>query len=161
MDKGKLRKVILINMCVAFLYGIIICPIFAILFYAISRIDSQSTTAGFVEGLYPAVRFGLIVGALFGFIFAVILGMLYRPFRSVIFFRDEDNFLSALSTAMVRINYELKSQDNNLYIFKEKKGRLASISVSIGDNKAIIYGHFSKVKNLKRYLLGQSPFNIR
>ena len=160
MDKGKFKKVIIINMSMAFLYGAIICLVFMTIFYIISRMGSRDATQGFVEGLYTVIRFGLIVGSLFGFIFAVILGMLYRPFRSVVFFRDKDNFLSALNAAMVRINYQFSRQDNS-YIFMEKKDRLANIRVSIGDNKVIIYGHFSKVKNLKRYLLGQSPLNIK
>ncbi len=161
MDKGKFKKIILINMGVAFLYGIIICPIIVVIFYAVSRAGFQNVKLGFVEGLYSVIRFGLIIGALFGFVFAVILWMLFRPFRSIVFFRDEDNILSALNTVMGRINYELDRQDNNLYIFKEKRGRLAGISVRIGDNKAIIYGHFSKVTNLKKYLSGQSPLNIK
>ena len=161
MDNRKFKKVILINMGAAFLYGIIICFIFMTIFYVLSRVNSLNTAPGFIEGLYTVIRFGLIVGALFGFIFAAILGMFYRPFRSIVFFRDEDNFLSALNAAAARINYEFNKQENNSYIFREKKNRLADIRVRIDDNKAIIYGHFSKVKNLNKYLLGQSLLNIK
>ncbi|MFA5015470.1 MAG: hypothetical protein WC549_08020 [Actinomycetota bacterium] len=160
MDNRKFKKVILINMGAAFLYGIIICFVLMTIFYVISRINSMSAEPGFTEGLYTVIRFGLIAGALFGFIFAVILGMLYRPFRSIVFFRDEDNFLSALNRAMDKINYELDKKYDNSYIFREKRDKLAVISVRIGDNKAIIYGHFSKVTNLKKNLSFQSPLNI-
>jgi len=130
-------------------------------FLCYKRVNSLSTAPGFIEGLYTVIRFGLIVGALFGFIFAIILGMLYRPFRSIVFFREEDNFLAALNAAVVRINYKFSKQDNNFYIFREKKNKLADIQVRIDDSKATIYGHFSKVKNLNRYLPGQSPLNLK
>lgn len=161
MDKRKFKKVILINMGAAFLYGIIICFVLMTIFYVISRINFMSAEPDFIEGLYTVIRFSLIAGVLSGFIFAVILGMMYRPFRSIVFFRDEDNFLSALNGAMDKINYELdKKYDNSSYVFREKRDKLAVISIRIGDNKAVIYGHFSKVKNLKDNLSGQSPLNI-
>ncbi len=149
-------------MGVAFLYGVIICPIITFIFYIGSGgTGVRDSGLGFMEGLYPVIRFGLIIGVLFGFIFAVITGMLFRPFKSIVFFRDEDSFLSALDMAMGRINYELYKRDGVSYIFREKRGKLAGISVMIRDNKAIIYGHFNKVKSLKKYLSGQSPLNKR
>lgn len=161
MVDRKFKKVVLINMGAAFLYGVIICFVFMIIFYAISRINTTDAAPGFTEGLYIVIRFSLIVGAIFGFTFAAILGMLYRPFRSIVFFRDEDNFLSALNLAVARISYKFSKQENNYYIFREKKNRLADIRVRIDDNKAVIYGHFNKVKNLNKYLLGQSSLNIK
>ncbi len=161
MNNAKFKKVILTNMIVAFLYGIIICPLIAIIFYALSTLGPGHAEPASMSGLYPVIRFGLIVGAAFGFIFAVILGMLFRPFKSAVFFKNEDNFLSVLNIAINRINYELDKRDSNLYVFREKRNRLASISVRIKDNNAVIYGHFNKVTYLKKYLLNQSPFNIK
>lgn len=145
MDKNKFTKVILINIGIAFIYGIIICPVISVIFYAVSGTGPGSTESGFTGGLYPVLRFGLVAGAILGFIFAVILGMLYRPYKSVVYIKDENIFLSSLNAAIGRINYELEKKDKNLYIFEEKKNTLAKILVRIKDSNAVIYGHFNKV----------------
>jgi len=155
MNKVTFRKVVLINISAAFLYGVIICPIIAVIFYAVSGIGSVGVESGFIEGLYPVIRFGFIVGAIFGFIFAFILGMLLRPFKGIVSFRNEDSFLSDLNAIVNRLNYRLDSHNKDLFVFKEKKSRFANLSVRVKNNNAIIYGHFNKVSYLKKYLLSK------
>lgn len=150
------KKVILINTASALLYGVIICPIIAVIFYTASGTGPASAGSGFMEGLYPALRFSLITGFIFGSIFAAVLAFLLRPFSSIIIFRDKDNLLRSLNIAVSRINYKLYKHDDDFFIFKENKNRLAEITVRLKNRKAIIYGHFNKVKYLKKNLPGCS-----
>jgi len=155
VDKIKFTKVILINISAAFIYGIMICIIFMVIFYVLSGVGPGSIEGGFARGLYLAARLGLIVGIIAGLIFAIILGMLLRPFKRVVYIKDENIFLSVLNIAISGINYELEKRDDNLYIFKEKKDRLAKILVRIKENNAVIYGHFNKVVFLSKYFSGR------
>lgn len=152
IDKKKFNKVILINMSVALIYGILICPIITVIFYALSGIGPGGSGQGFAGGLYSATRLGLVVGAAFGLVFAIILGMLFRPYMRVIYIRDENIFLSKMNIALDRINYKLEKRDKNIYIFKEKRDRFARIFLRIKDNNAVIQGHFNKVIFLSKYL---------
>jgi hypothetical protein len=154
IDKKKFNKVILINVSAGLIYGVIICPIITVIFYVLSGIGPVSAEHGFVEGLYSAVKLGLAAGAAFGLMLAIILGILFRPYKRVIYTRDENIFLSKMNIALDRINYELEKRDNNIYIFKEKRDRFARILVRIRDNDAVIHGHFNKVIFLSRYLTG-------
>lgn len=154
MDKKKFKKVILINIIAALIYGVIICPIITVIFYVLSGTGPGGAGQGFARGLYSAVRIGLAAGAAFGIVFAIIMGMLLRPYRKVIYIKDEDIFLSRMNMALDRINYELEKRENNIYIFKEKGNRLAKILLRIKDNNAVIQGHFNKVIFLSKYLTG-------
>ena len=153
VKKIKFKKIIIINVAFTFLYGTIIGPMLAVILFAVLGGGIREMQMDFFESIYQAVKFGLIVGISFGFILAIILGISLMPYKSTIGFRDKDYFLSRMNTAISRINYEIDVYDDDLYIFKEKRGRYANILVEIENNRAIISGHFNQIRNLKKFLI--------
>jgi len=153
MKQISFKKIITINIVFAFLYAIIICPIFTIILYAVLGSGIREIQAGFSGSIYQAVKSGLMIGACFGSILAIILGISLMPYKSTIGFRDKDKFLSRMNAAISSINYELAEHKNNLYIFKEKRRRFANILAEVKNNRVIISGHFNKIRSLKKFLI--------
>jgi len=145
MKKTGFKKVIAINISFVFMYGVITGAVFTIILYAIS-------SSGVFENFYQAVKFGLITGVFFGCILAVILGITLMPYRSVISFKDRDYFFSRMDIVLSRINYRMYERKGDLYIFNEKRGRYADISLLIEGSRAVIYGHYSLVRKIKRFI---------
>lgn len=88
--------------------------------------------------------------------FSIIAIIALRPVQLSSSFKNKEEFLLKLNTAMKSIDYKLTNNTGDIFIYSHASKlltRQADISAKINSNTAVITGHFSYTRRLQKLLV--------